>query len=204
MNIKDFVDRLPADSVHRTTIEMAGGAVQRFRQQAADVRQNRKLSSEGHASEIRSLGEKLTPFFNELKAQQAKDRKALENRKAEFTLKPQRSDSIKDLIAEIRADRLITALEKLPLADKIRRALDNSETARAILNNSPMVTGIDGDIRDRILQSELEREFGAEQLESIKQESHALDVVDSALAVAEHQLLVEAGVITGKQSTDKK
>jgi hypothetical protein len=152
-------------------------------------------------AEIRSLGQKLMPFFSELKAQHAKDRKALDDRKAEFVLKPPQRDDPEAFVRAVEAWELRTKIDALPMADRIRLALDDSEIARVIIHGNPILTGIDDTMRARIVQNELEREFGADQLKAIRDEASALDVVDAALQVSEQQLFAEAGM---NQPNDQK
>jgi hypothetical protein len=191
MDVSYFVNKLPEKSTHRNTIEMAGGAVARFSREIADIKSDRRFTAAGHAEKIKAAAEKALPYFADLRALQGNDRKALERRQAAIKLKPVDRG---DLWAEHRAREARDYLRTIPLHERQRLALADPLFAEAILNAPPALSGVDGDFRERLIQVELERLFGAEELEAIAEESKALDVVDEAIKVTEEQFLRDAGM----------
>ena len=195
MNVDYFVNKLPEKSLHRNTIQMARGAVARFSREVADIKSDRRFTAAGHAEKIKTAAETALPYFADLRALQANDRRALERRQAEIKLEPV---DRKDHWAEHRAREARDFLRTIPLHERQRLALADPEFAAAILNAPPALTGIDGDFRERLAQVELERLFGADELQAIAEESKALDVVDEALKVTQEQFLREAGMSNTK------
>jgi hypothetical protein len=188
MNVDFFLSKLSTGSVHANTVGLAGEEVRRFSRQVADIKSDRRLSATGHAEQIKQAAEKALPFFGQLQQQQASDRRALERRQAKIKLPPPdraRWEEMRELRDYLRT---------IPLHDRLRLALDDPDYAQAILGQKKELTGVEGDVRIRIEQVEMERLFGAAELAAIKEEAAALDVVDKALEATRDQLLREAGM----------
>jgi hypothetical protein len=189
VNLDSFLNGLPEGSLHRNTVQTAATKVAMFSRTVAGIKSNKRLSAVGHAEQIKQAGEREVEFFTELRRQHAGDLRALERRQAHFVLQPLPPDKRSVDPREIR-DRL----SGVPMHEQLRHALVNHEVANAILFAPEFLTGVTGEARDRLYQAELERQFGADQLQAVAEEAAALDTVGNALTVAEKQLRIEAGL----------
>jgi hypothetical protein len=198
MNIADFLSRLPADSVHRNTVEIAGGTVDAFRKKVQEIKSNRNYSVEGHRNQIKTAAENPLKFYAELKKQAASDRAKLDARREDFRLRPLSRD---DVVGALDRQEIRAWLRSVPAGERQRHALTDPTIAAAVASAPAALSGLDAEIHTRVINAELERQFGPE-LTILNGESQNLDVVDAVLAVAERQLLVEAGMIDTKPNNN--
>jgi hypothetical protein len=185
MDVAYFLEKIPETSDHRNTVAMAAEEVSRFNRAVATIKSDRKLSSEGHNDRIKIEAESARNYLKSLRVTQNQDVANLARRKAHFQLRP--VDKA-DLWGEHRARELRDHMQKIPLADRIRLALQDRACLRAILDSQEFLTGITDDVRERLIQVELEHEHGAEPLQALHAEQAILDIVDKALETVEGQL----------------
>jgi hypothetical protein len=195
MSAQEFVRRLSEKSEHRVVVETAFRTVDVFRQKTAEIRNDRLLTPQGHNAKIAEAVKSPREFLAELRKQVADDRSELAERRDHFQLRPPSSDRHAEL-AEVRM-----FLRGLARGEAAKLALTRPAVAEAILGGAfPELSGLDDHLFERVHAAELDRQHGKE-LRTLKVESDELDVVDSAIAIAESQLLSEAGLnITTKQA----
>jgi hypothetical protein len=194
MNVDAFINKLAEDSDMRNTIAVVGSTVARFKQDVATIKSDGRYSAAGHAERAKQAAEAPLKLFSELRKQFATERASLARRQDHFQLTP---PDRRDIFGEMRAREMRDFLRGLPLSERIRHVLADPEMAAAAIHAPPALTGIDGDVRERIIHHELERKFG-DELAILRREREELEVAGSALDVTEAQLRVEAGLSNAK------
>lgn len=183
-----FAERIPEDNALRTLADSAFSAVDGFRRKVAEIKGNRKLSSEGHLDAIRAAAEAgPRAYFAALRKQLDDERKSLAKRQAHFHLPvPDRDDVVLALDRqEIRA-----WLRTLPIGERIKHAASDPTVAAAVVNAPPALAGLNEDGHERAKAFLMEHMHGPE-LAQLRGESDAVETAGKAIDIAENQLLNE-------------
>jgi hypothetical protein len=181
-----FLERIPADSDWHTTAASAFSAVDGFRAKIRDIRANTKLSAEGHLDQIREAA-KTGPltYLTELRGQVSRERRSLENRRAQFEL-PAHSD--KDVIGALDRQEIRAWLRSLPNpGERLKHAATNPDIAKAVANSPAALSGLDDAGLERARRFLTDHLFG-EELATLQAEVDIIDSVDQAITIAEGEL----------------
>jgi hypothetical protein len=192
VNVEEFLRRLPPTATEEARlIETAFGIPATFRQKAAEIRADAKLSEVGKTEQIKQAA--LGGFVEHLK--QIRSRAAAmtaDVNNLRSGIKPKAPDHA-DVFGEMQRAEVRTWLRSLPPAERIRAALEDESVAAAVLHVPPALSGLTSEVHERVVAAHVEKAFGS-QLRGIQQREEVLEVVNSAIQVATTMFQREGGL----------
>jgi hypothetical protein len=181
-----FLDRIPKDNDWHNTAASTFSAAEAFRAKVDQIKSDKRYSAQGHLEQIRNAAKAgRLAYYKDLRAQVAKERESLAERREHFVLPVLDRD---DVVGALNQQEIRRYLLSLPIGERIKEAASDPVIAAAAQGAPGALFGLDADAMARSKAFLVDHLFGAE-LAILDTEDAVIDNVAAAIDVAEGELL---------------
>ena len=178
------------NSAHRDAVRNIFGLASRLNAERAKLKADASLSDIGREEKAAAFAKSLVKTLSELTRPARRAKADVAAKRAAFKL-PEIDKT--DLVGELRRAEIRGFLRPLSLDERTRAAATDDEIAEAVLNASPMLSGLPIDRYERIKNAYLEKKFGP-QIQALEAADEEHEAVEAAATMTRRELLNASGM----------